>query len=304
MPFFPSSGPDVSVIVCTWNRAALLPAVLSSLFEQDFPEERFEIVVVDNGSSDDTASVLRTLGAGRRFRVLSEPRLGVAFARETGWRAAKGDTIVFIDDDCAAPPSWLRALTASLAARGTDVACVGGRVAPVWSAPRPAWLSDGLMPYLGLQDLGASARAIGRSEWLCSNNLAFRRAALERAKGFRTDLGRRGRRLLDGAETELEQRLMSLGYSCWYDPAPEIRHRIGAERLRLGWFLRRSFWSGASARWAAWGSIASEVRRGGVRSALRAARGVDMAGLACTAFRVAGHLYAACRPNPYFSEPA
>jgi glycosyltransferase involved in cell wall biosynthesis len=278
-------------------------AVLS-LLNQDFPADRFEILIVDNGSSDDTRSVLNAFQNDGRLRVLQEPRLGVAHARETGWRAARAETIVFIDDDCVAPRGWLRALVTSLDARGTDVVCVGGRVRADWAARRPSWLSDAIATYLGIQDLGPVARPIGPAEWLCSNNLALRRAALERAGGFRTDLGRRGTRLTDGAETELEQRLMSLGYACWYDPAVEIDHHIGPERLAVGWFLRRAFWSGASSRWTSRGSAPRELRRSGISAAQGALVRGDLAALACTAVRALGYFYAAGRPNPHEANRA
>lgn len=296
----PARRPDSSVIICTWNRASFLKDALRSVLDQDLPRDRYEIIVVDNASTDDTASVIGNLNAaGAGIVSLRESRLGVAYARNAGWRAAGGEIVVFFDDDCLAPRDWLRQLTHAMDRAPASVGCVGGPVRAVWPRPRPTWLSDALLSYLGMQDLGGVARGIAPGEWLCSNNLAVRRTALESVGGFPEDLGRRGARLVDGAETETERRLMRAGLECRYDPVPWVEHRVEPERLRWRWFLRRAFWGGASAAWAAGGLPPAGNRRAGLRGAGNAVRSADAARLACTVARAAGLAYGLARPNPY-----
>ena len=106
----PAPEPKIAVVLATKDRAALLGRLLASLREQTLPAESFEVVVVDDGATDDTTQVLATAGQGLCLQVLRHERsLGPARARDAGWRAASAPLVVFTDDDCQATPGWASA---------------------------------------------------------------------------------------------------------------------------------------------------------------------------------------------------
>ena len=125
-----------SVIVCTYNRATSLRNTLTALAAQRTDGFDYEVLVVDNNSSDDTAQVVQEARArfGERFRSLVEPRQGKPYALNAGVAAARGAWLVFTDDDATAPPDWLRVIRETFKAQAAD--SVYGKVLPVWQAPR------------------------------------------------------------------------------------------------------------------------------------------------------------------------
>jgi glycosyltransferase involved in cell wall biosynthesis len=132
---------DVSVVVPTFNRRQLLQRTLESLLQQQSGSVRYEVLVVDNNSTDDTRAVVDALTRRwRGVRYLFEPRCGVSHARNTGIAAARAPIIAFIDDDVEADPVWIATIKRVFDDHpGID--CVGGRIDARWAAPPPAWLT-------------------------------------------------------------------------------------------------------------------------------------------------------------------
>ena len=198
-----SAAPEISVVVATRNRAKRLEGFLSSLAEQTLAAERFEAVVVDDGSTDDTAAVLARFaqGAGPPIVVLRGAGEGPAIARNAGWRAARAPLVAFTDDDCEAPPDWLeRALAAAAEHPG---AIVQGPTSPI---PRELELTG---PFTRTKDIPAP----NPSFQTC--NIVYPRELLERLGGFDegfpealgedTDLGWRAREI--GGDLHWDERL-------------------------------------------------------------------------------------------------
>ena len=149
----------VSVVIPAYNEEECLGDCLRALRRQTFPAEQFEVIVVDNASSDATAAVARRLGA----RVVTEPRKGVSRARQAGFEAARGQVIASTDADTRVPPDWL----ARIAAHFAQDPALGGFYGPVrWPDGRP--VEQLMLRYPGTWALWASNRA-GRSLWWGSN---------------------------------------------------------------------------------------------------------------------------------------
>src|ERR1044071_3533622 len=123
-----------SVIVCTHNRADLLPRVMNQLLAQDYPPAAFEIIVVDNCSTDHTPQVIERLVTkpGVPVRYIAECCPGITFARNRGAEVARYPYLAYIDDDCSVEPDWLSQLVQGFDLRD-DVVVVGGRVVLDWS---------------------------------------------------------------------------------------------------------------------------------------------------------------------------
>jgi glycosyltransferase involved in cell wall biosynthesis len=237
----------VSAVVCTHNRATYLRRALASLAAQTLPADRYEIVVVDNASTDATRElVTRELASIARLRYVFEPALGVSRARNAGWRAARAPLVAYLDDDAIAAPDWLARATSAFARLDPAPGCLGGPVLPIWEAPRPAWLPDALLPYLTVLELGDEAGPMPRGRFLYGTNSVFLRERLAEIGGYPDGLGPIGRWHRSGEDTFVQKQLRELGHPLWYDPALRVQHFVPPERVRRRWVLRRLYLEGLS----------------------------------------------------------
>jgi len=242
-PSWACARPMVSgtVIVCTHNRVALLGRTVRHALAEAVTCDA-DVLVVDNASTDATPGELAALEreAGPRLYCLREPRLGLSAARNRGLAEARGEVVVFLDDDAVPRPGWLAALLAPYST--PEVACVGGRIMPHFAGIPPSWIRPELYPSLGVYDLGDEPRRIsnGRIEqYPFGGNISFRMALVRALKGFSTQMGLRGRSGLQQEETDLCYRIERAGGEVHYVPSAVVDHWISPERLRPEWFLAR-----------------------------------------------------------------
>jgi glycosyltransferase involved in cell wall biosynthesis len=220
---------------------------VESVAVQTLPQSvDWEILVVDNNSSDQTRQVVEDLRQRHpdRIRYLLEPRQGVSHARNAGIQEARGDILAFIDDDETAGSGWLQNLTSSL--HNGDWAGAGGRVVPQWRCSRPRWLSSQnsfLSGPLAAFDVGPEGELI---EPPFGANMAFRKDIFERYGGFRTDLGRVGKSLLSSEDTEFGRRLIAAGERLRWEPSAITYHPVEEDRVRKEYFQEWWFNKGRS----------------------------------------------------------
>jgi glycosyltransferase involved in cell wall biosynthesis len=226
------TAPSLSVVLCTHNRAALLPPALHALLDQEPPVEN-EIIVVDNCSTDATRDVVESIArSSSRLRYVFEPELGLSAARNTGIAHARAELIAFTDDDVRASRTWTSALVACFAAH-PEADWVGGKVVPEWTSPPPRWLSAAGLAPLALNDFGDEPFAVSPARPVCliGANLAVRRRAFDRVGLF----SRRVQRLGEGAgsteDHELQIRFLNAGLIGRYDPRILVRAPVSRERL-------------------------------------------------------------------------
>jgi glycosyltransferase involved in cell wall biosynthesis len=241
-------GLSISIVLCTRNRAELLAEAIASIVRQDFPCADYEIIVVDNGSTDRTAEVVRQFHDGPSIRYLREDTVGLCIARNSGWRAAVGRYVVFFDDDAIAEPGWLSAIMDAFERSPPAIGVIGGFVHPIWERCRPVWLEDQVAYSLTIVDWGQSEKIIPdvRHEWLVGANMAVPKAVLSEIDGFHPWLDRVGNNLLSNGDIFLQKEIIRRGYQCLYVPAMRISHRVPASRLNQRWFEKRFFWQGIS----------------------------------------------------------
>lgn len=240
-------SPEISAIVCTYDRPAYLERALESLAAQTLSPDAYEVLVVDNTPAGSAAAV----AAAFRERVphlvyVQEPEPGLGHARNAGLRRARGRYVAYLDDDAVASPPWLARVVAAFATVRPAPGCVGGRVDPIWEAPRPAWLADAMLPYLTVIDWSPTATVLGDGRYLAGTNMAFPREVLLAVDGFHPALSRRAAGLLTNDELRVEQQLRRRGLACWYDPAILVGHHVARARLTRRYFTRRYFWQGVS----------------------------------------------------------
>ena len=236
-----------SIVIATYNRAADLRETLTSLAGLR-PDGTWEVIVVDNNSSDDTKSVV--LQAARTFpvplRYLFERQQGRSPALNCGITAASGEIVVTTDDDVRVPEDWLTQAAQGLERLECDY--VGGRVMPIWGGPRPAWLPDRggkQWAVIALLDYGPEPIEFG-SRVPLGVNMAFRRGAFDRAGLFDPNTGRRAGTLLGQEVREWCIRARKAGLRGFYIPEMTLRHVIPASRLSKGYFRRWFYWRGIS----------------------------------------------------------
>jgi glucosyl-dolichyl phosphate glucuronosyltransferase len=239
-------SPRITVVICTFNRFELLPDAIASIELQDFPADSYELLIVDN--SDDLAAQARFrdgLEIICNHRYLTERQPGLSRARNIGANAAASEIVVFIDDDAKAAPDWLMHITETFS-RHERAGITGGPVRPIWTVPRPPWLSPSLEPYLTILDRGADIRVLPPNEWLAGTNIAFRTQLLKEAGLFPENLGRVRQLLLSNEELFVSDKIRELGYDVLYNPEVIVNHRVHAERATHSWLRRRVFWQAIS----------------------------------------------------------
>jgi glycosyltransferase involved in cell wall biosynthesis len=237
----------ITVIVATRDRAQLLEATLNALCRQVSPGCPFEILVVDNGSIDNTAEVVASFGERSSIPVayLTESKPGKSHALNTAVAHARGDLLVFTDDDILPSPGWLAAFTRAFAETGADYAA--GRILPLWEAPPPRWLTPALHGVLSIKDGGTrrlTLASIHDRVMPIGGNMAIRRQVLDRVGGWNPELGKLKNTLRTGEDHEFALRLAAAGFTGVYEPEALVLHRVPADRLRRAYFIRWCYGNG------------------------------------------------------------
>ncbi len=231
---------DVSVVVSTYNRADVLPQALASLLQQEPPGLRYEIVVVDNNSTDSTRAVVESFIARGcpNLRYLFEPRQGVAYGRNTGILTSKTPIIAFTDDDVTVAPDWVITLKRTLDEH-PEIDCVGGRVLPRWNRAMPSWLTREHWGPLALLDYGDSPFYVTASKRLCllTANAAFRRTVFSRIGLFAPHV-QAVKREVATEDHELLLRLWRSGGQGLYAPPLIVTSDIASDRFTKAYHRR------------------------------------------------------------------
>lgn len=236
---------DFSVIVCTYNRAGNLPRCLGALARQEGAGAIvWEVVVVDNNSSDGTRAEVERLAREMPItvRYAHEAQQGLNYARNTGVRVSTGTYFSYVDDDIEVSPRWLASLHRCFVAHDADA--VGGRIHLDPSIRLPAWIRDDeTKGFLGFQDYGDEPFAMdGRRRYPYGGNMAFHRRVVERIGYFNPLLGRKGAgrkrsELFKGAETDYFHRLADSGPVCIrYEPDAIVYHQVQPFQLEKKYF--------------------------------------------------------------------
>jgi glucosyl-dolichyl phosphate glucuronosyltransferase len=239
----------LSVVIPTRNRARLLSDLLDSLVRQKPAPFEWEVIVVDNASTDQTATVARQKAQSSPvpIRYVLEPRLGLHQGRHRGAHEARGEYLAYFDDDTIVTPAWTDGV--GLLKEGRADAVVG-RILPKWEAKPPEWMlartRSGVYGCLTLLDLGASPRPVEPSSVWGACFFVPRRLVFELG-GFHPDgMPQELIRFRGDGETGFFQKFAAHGYRAWYDPHATVYHVIPPERMTVEFLCRRAYNQGIS----------------------------------------------------------
>jgi glycosyltransferase involved in cell wall biosynthesis len=225
----------LSVVICTWNRCESLRSTLESLRSLVVPAgQEWELLVVDNNSSDATHEVIAEFRDTLPLRPLFVAELGLSRARNAAARAAAGDLILFTDDDVSVDPHWMTAFIEA-ADRWPDAGYFAGAIRPRFAAGVPAWVERNQAALAGMlcvRDLGSVERRLRSTEFPFGPNMAIRRTALARGS-FDERLGRSGDRQVRGGESSLFWALRSDGIWGVWVPAATVEHYVPPSRASV-----------------------------------------------------------------------
>ncbi len=239
---------QISVVLCTFNRCHLLPVALKSVAASNMPDAMaWEVLVVDNNSTDKTREVIETFSRQYpgRFRYLFEPHPGKSYALNAGIAAAEGDALAFMDDDVTVAPDWLRNLVVPLAEERH--AGAAGRVVPRWTTDVPNWLpSEGWGSAGPLVSFDRGDQGSILEESPLGTNMAFLRRVFEQYGGFRVDLGPSPHNEIRNEDSEFARRLLRGGERIYYVPSAIVYHPVTEDRLSKKYFLTWWFDKGRS----------------------------------------------------------
>jgi glycosyltransferase involved in cell wall biosynthesis len=229
----------ISVALCTHNHIERLPRTLADLAKLIQPSRPWELIVVDNASTDKTPALLSDTSwwpAGVPVRIVREDRLGLSNARNRALREARGKYLVFIDDDETPDSQWLAAYEHDMLAYDPDA--LGGRINVLFEhGERPSWLQDELLGFLGHLDHGKGCWLTDPATPFYGGNFAVRKDLFSKVGEFDADLGRKGQLNFGGEDTEFYRRLIASGFRVRWVAAAIINHRIRADKLRRTYFL-------------------------------------------------------------------
>lgn len=235
--------PLFSIIICTHNRAHVLDRVLRSVIAEQEGKISFEVLVVDNASTDDTFKTIEAYLTSDLVRYVEEPALGLSRARNTGVKNSKGRFVVFLDDDGEVEQGWLEAFLMVFEEHPQAIAC-GGRIIPKYEVPKPDWISGIAERFYGDYDLGDEVK---ETDWIPGGNSVWRKETLESLGGYDMKFGRKGHRILvGGEESQLIKQARGQGLKIFYSPDAVMYHYVPGKRVTVRYLAERWLGQGIS----------------------------------------------------------
>lgn len=242
--------PKLSIIVCTFNREKYIIECLMHLKNQSLESEKYEVLVINNNSTDDTELIVQDFiekNTDTNFRYLVEKSIGLTFARNRGIVEADGEIVSFIDDDAFVNHEFCSTILNFLDKR-KDVSALGGRIVPDYEDKEPKWMSKYLLPLVAALDKGDNAMLFKGSSFPLGANMTFRKTVFEKYGVFDVELGRRGEILEGGEEKEMFIRLKKGNENIYYVPQVSVRHIIPPHRVELSYIKGLALGVGTSER--------------------------------------------------------
>lgn len=241
----------LTVIICTYNRAKYIGGLLESVAANDLAKSAYEIVLVDNNCTDNTREICEVFATKHKdvnFRYVVESEQGLSAARNKGIKEAKGDVLVYIDDDALVDTDYLRTYAEWFEMHPETMGC-GGPIEPLYETEEPAWMTPYTKALLtGWMNYGDKVREYPRGRYPGGGNAAYRKEVFEKAGLFNTALGRKGGNLMGSEEKDIFDKMHTQHMQVLYLPTPVLHHIIPQTKLEDDYFNRLTTQIGISER--------------------------------------------------------
>jgi glycosyltransferase involved in cell wall biosynthesis len=233
----------ISVIVCTYNRLELLVGALRTLCHQTLNRSEYEVIVVDNNSTDNTREVVDEFcRCFPNVRYCFEPQQGLSYARNRGLQEARGGYVAYLDDDARAGENWLKTALALFENTKPAPLCLGGPILPFYTTAKPTWFKGEMRTW------GDSPRYLRPGESFSGSNMIWRKEIVEVLGGFDVRSGVRGDYLSLGEETVLFEKIWHSFEQphFYYSPELAVQHWVPLAKMTVSYQLKRAFAAGQS----------------------------------------------------------
>lgn len=231
----------ISVVICSYNREAYIIQAIDSLYKQDVDKQRYEVIVVDNNSQDDTAAKVNAYIASHPDMQLYyhlEKRQGASYARNTGADMSRGQLICCMDDDAVAMPGYLSNII-NFFEQHPDATGLGGRIIPRYIPEEPKWMSHYVSSLVGNFDYSPVTKPFDNGRYPLESNMIVRRENFFAVGGFNTSLpGVKGTLRIGGEGKEFFYKLISKGGIIYYDPEVIVHHVVEVKKLTSEYMYR------------------------------------------------------------------
>lgn len=226
---------EFSVIICTFNRSKILAQCLTSLSQQSFSKEKYEVIIVNNNSTDDTEDMAMSFSRHWPFfKYVTENDQWLSKARNTGSYLATGEYLLFLDDDVILPAGYLERVF--YVKNNYGFKCWGGVDMPYYETEKPLWVKDSYLqfrlPYTAFHQVNAS-----KKECVTGFSFIIEKKLLFDMGGFDPRVGMKGDVVGYGEETFLQHRLHDLAVPIGYDPELRLYHHMLPHKLKLKWYF-------------------------------------------------------------------
>ena len=231
----------LSIVICSYNRASYISDALTSLYCQSAGLYEFEVIIVDNNSTDNTKEVYaqwRQTNTNGQFTFISETKQGASFARNMGATIAKGEWVCFMDDDAVATPNYVENILKHIQNK-PDAVGFGGRILPKYIPAEPKWMSYYVSSLVGNFDYAPIACAFENGKYPLESNMIVKKTVYDQIGGFNVNLpGVVGTLRIGGEGKELFYKILALGHKIYYDPSICIHHVVEVKKLTSEYMYR------------------------------------------------------------------
>jgi glycosyltransferase involved in cell wall biosynthesis len=231
----------ISVIICTYNRSVYIKDAMESLYHQTLSKNAYEVIVVNNNSTDNTQQICEAFIASNNdahFYYFNETQQGASFARNTGAAYAHSPLLCFMDDDAIADKDYLERII-HFFEQHTDAGGLGGRIIPRYIPREPKWMSHYVSSLVGHFHYSDEVSVFAGNKYPLESNMIIRKADFDTIGGFNTALpGVVGTLRIGGEGKDFFFRLKELGRIIYYDPAIRVQHVVETVKLTREYMYR------------------------------------------------------------------
>jgi glucosyl-dolichyl phosphate glucuronosyltransferase len=243
--------PFISCIICTYNRERFLHSSIESLVSQTLSKDLFEVIIVNNNSTDNTDTIARSLiekyNETVNFKYVIESKQGLSHARNRGIEETNGEYICYIDDDAIASLDFLKNIV-DFFESNPNAAGVGGKIIPEYVDGKPAWMNHFMEGLVSKVDNGEEIFEYNGSKFPIGCNMTYKKSVLLEIGMFDPDLGRKGNSGEASEEKDVFFKIYNKGYKVYYLPNIPVKHIIESLRLEYPYIQKISAGIGRSER--------------------------------------------------------